>query len=91
MRQRERNQRYRSRYGITWEQAEALLNSQGHQCAICGCHLTEENRHLDHNHVDGSVAGWLCSAHNTALGHFEDGHDIELLLRVIQYALRTRH
>lgn len=86
-----RARHYRTKYGIEWEEAEALLVSQNHECRICGCKLVSGNRHLDHNHETGDVAGWLCARDNIALGTLGDGHDLERLRNLLRYAEETRH
>lgn len=57
------------RYGITQEQFDALLASQGGHCALCD---STKSFHVDHCHKTGRVRGILCVSHNTALGRFED-------------------
>lgn len=66
----------KSMYGITLEERDAMIESQGHACAIChtrdpggrkGCTF-----HIDHCHVTGTIRGMLCSNCNTALGKFQD-------------------
>jgi hypothetical protein len=59
----------RTRFGLTFEQVEALLMKQGHTCAICraeGVKLV-----VDHDHATGRVRGMLCSPCNTALNRAE--------------------
>ncbi len=38
---------------------------------------------LDHNHIDGSVRGWICSSCNTSIGKFYD--DPAILQRAIDW------
>ena len=66
-------------YGITSEQAEAMLASQAGLCAICRQPLTLSRSdkslptaHVDHDHRTGTVRGLLCYACNHGLGHFKD-------------------
>lgn len=49
-------------FGITLEQYEELLKTQGGGCAICGRTAEEEGRNLavDHSHKDGRIRGLLC-------------------------------
>jgi predicted nucleic acid-binding Zn ribbon protein len=71
-------------YGITIEEFEARLASQGNRCAIC---RTEEwsgkGPHVDHDHATGHVRGVLCHKCNLGLGKFND--DPELLRAAIRY------
>lgn len=80
--------RQRSRvkiYDMSVEEYDALLDSQGHACAIC--RKTEPGGkgrwHIDHNHETGRVRGLLCAMCNVGLGNFYD--DIALLGGAIKY------
>lgn len=65
-------------YGLSKEQYEELLSTQGHCCAICGLPegATIAGRKLrlsvDHCHDSGKVRGLLCSNCNNGLGRFKD-------------------
>lgn len=63
-----------SRYGITLEDRQAILEHQGGICAICGC--PEDENHalwVDHDHGgDREVRGLLCPLCNSAIGLFRD-------------------
>lgn len=63
-----------SQYGITFEEKEAILASQGFACAICKTELLLKDRrtHIDHDHRTGAVRGLLCSDCNTGLGFYKD-------------------
>lgn len=71
------------RYGLTMSQYEAMSESQGGLCAICGRHETaiatdgKTVRRLcvDHNHSTGQIRSLLCSACNKAIGEFGEGLD----------------
>lgn len=59
------------RYGITPEQWQAMWESQGEACAICG--TASDRPHVDHDHKTGVVRGILCHHCNVGLGHaFDD-------------------
>jgi hypothetical protein len=71
----------RSRYGITPEQYDHLLQFQGHACAMCAEPFLENSViFVDHDHeccpgekrsCGWCVRGLLCLSRNTALGHIE--------------------
>lgn len=77
------NYRYRSRFGITLDQYEAMLDSQGGGCAICGSRPQEGEPRLavDHDHdccpaskksCGKCVRGLLCGRCNRGIGYFDD-------------------
>jgi hypothetical protein len=57
------------RYGITAEEADAMLAAQGGMCAICE---VEPAVHVDHDHVTGRIRAMLCFNCNGGLGNFRD-------------------
>jgi hypothetical protein len=69
-------------FGISLNEYNSMLDSQGGVCAICG---TKENRNLavDHDHNTGKIRGLLCTNCNTAIGSFKD--DINIMERAINY------
>lgn len=77
----QRRYRVQSRYGITWEEYEAIKEVQGGKCYLCQ-RATGKSRALsvDHDHsleVDGkvtrqSIRGLLCDTCNRTIGHFRD-------------------
>lgn len=79
------------KYGLSEQDFDDMLSSQGFKCAICriGVERTETNKHtkktlvVDHCHDTGVVRGILCSKCNRGLGHFDD--QIELLEQAINY------
>lgn len=66
-------------YGLTEEDYEKMLHSQGYACKIC---KTEEpnGKHkrfvVDHCHVTGKVRGLLCDRCNQGIGKLYDNPDI---------------
>lgn len=81
-----RKSHLKRKYGITVEEADALLEKQGGKCAICS--VTEGDSrgfrmHIDHDHATGVVRGILCNLCNSGLGQFRDNPD--LLTKAIAY------
>jgi hypothetical protein len=83
----------RRKFGLSLEQAEALLVSQGGVCALCGQPIGGWGRRgggvVDHCHTTGRVRGILHSLCNTGLGAFRDSS--ELLRRAIGYLEKSPH
>lgn len=69
--------RYKSRYGLTLDEVNALL-AKG--CEICGSFI---KLHIDHNHKTKQVRGCLCDRCNRGLGYL--GDNINLLLKAAEY------
>ena len=83
-----RNQRLanlKNKFGLTEDQYDELLATQGGGCAICGRTPAEMGKTLpvDHCHANGHVRGILCSSCNTGIGMF--GDDVERLRSAIKY------
>lgn len=77
-------QRREREYGLTQEQAEALVTAQGGGCGVCREPLSDLlAAHVDHCHETGRVRGILCPPCNKGLGHF--GDDPERLRRAADY------
>ena len=65
------------RYGLDDAAFEALLEAQGHTCAICLDPLVRgKHLHVDHDHETGEVRGLLCHGCNTSLGGFKEDPDV---------------
>ncbi len=73
------------RYGITAEEADAMLAEQGGLCAVC---RTAPAAHVDHDHRTGRVRELLCSTCNGGLGQFKD--DPAVLRAAAGYVERHR-
>jgi hypothetical protein len=82
-------------YGMTRAQYDALLESQGGGCAICG---REEDRQVDgtsqllavdHDHESGEVRGLLCRQHNMMVGQSNDSP--EALRKAADYLDQPHH
>lgn len=78
-----RSYHLKARYGITAEDAEALLVAQDGLCAICRKAPAD---HVDHDHRSGAVRALLCFNCNGGLGQFKD--DVERLRRAVAYLER---
>lgn len=64
---------FRFRYGISKEDAQALIEKAYHKCQICSSEFSKESPpHIDHNHTTGKVRGVLCRTCNSGLGFFKD-------------------
>lgn len=73
----------KSKYGLTKEQYEELLEKQGGICAICRQPETRTTKagvtmllHVDHCHNSGKIRGLLCHRCNSALGLFMESSEI---------------
>lgn len=77
---RDRKARIKWLYGLSVEEVDAMLASQGYKCANVGCDQTPETQpkgvlRIDHCHTTGKVRGLLCHQCNAALGLLKDSHD----------------
>jgi Recombination endonuclease VII len=75
-----RDYELRKKYGITIDEYEALLATQGGHCAVCPA---TEGLDVDHSHETGKVRGILCGPHNRALGLL--GESPLVLLKLVDY------
>jgi hypothetical protein len=83
--------RTKYKYGITQEDYDKILASQGGVCAIChkgheiknGWGMVVTKLFIDHNHKTNKARGLLCQKCNIVLGASED--NIEVLLAAIEY------
>ena len=68
-----RRTRLRAGYGLSVEDYDDLLETQGGVCAICqGVCPTGRRLAVDHCHVSGVVRGLLCAMCNRSLGLLRD-------------------
>lgn len=82
-----RNRNLLTRYGITTEEFNQLLESQDDACAIC--EKKEVSRFVvDHCHDKGHIRGILCCNCNKALGKF--GDTIEGVTKVLRYLEKAK-
>ena len=76
-------------YGITPEERDQLLVSQGNKCAVCGSdEPCGKGWHVDHCHSSGKVRGVLCNHCNLMLGYARDNS--ATLQAAIQYLERGK-
>jgi hypothetical protein len=66
----QRRHSLKKRYGLTFDQFDAMLARQGGACAACG--LVAKKWHVDHDKADGHVRGLLCHKCNIVLGFLGD-------------------
>jgi len=73
-------------YGITHEDYELLLKTQGGKCAICRrAPLDGVTLHIDHDHVTLKIRGILCGSCNRLIGIA--GESVVRLRSAINYLL----
>lgn len=68
---RNRSARFERLYGVTIDQYESMVESQGGLCARCGQKPATMRLAVDHCHVTGAVRMLLCGPCNTWLGRLE--------------------
>lgn len=86
-----RSAQYKRKYGITYEEVQALKQGCNYTCEVCGLQETQALRgtlFVDHCHKTGRVRGMLCQRCNTILGQCEDS--IETLKAAVTYLERFK-
>lgn len=87
-RKRRKKNGLKLKFGINFDQYEAMLHEQDYVCIICkkkdNC---GRDLAVDHNHITGKIRGLLCTDCNTGLGLFDD--NVELLEKAINYLKRN--
>ena len=85
-----KNYRNKSRYGLTTEERETLIDSVDRCCEVCGAEERFESRGLfiHHNHDTGEVEGVLCNTCNGAAGLL--GDDFERAYALFNFLGRKR-
>ncbi len=82
-----RSQFLKRKYGMTFDEFEAMLSDQNNACAICGTKEPSSGRdrrfHVNHDHKTGEVRGLLCKSCNIALGEVKE--NIHILQAMIEY------
>lgn len=69
LKEKNKNAKLKSRYGITREQYDNLLEAQNKKCFIC---KNEKKLVVDHDHTSGKTRKLLCDSCNKGLGSFKD-------------------
>lgn len=85
-----RGNHLKRKFGITLEQYDAMLLSQGNCCAVCKSPEPGGmgSFHVDHCHDTGKIRSLLCIMCNTALGRVKDNP--ELLEALAAYVRQHR-
>ena len=85
------NRNLQQKYGITYDDYDALFAKQEGKCAICGTKDPggKGRFHVDHCHTTGAVRGLLCHHCNTMLGLAKDS--TETLNKAISYLNDNHH
>lgn len=86
-----RRSKLKSRYGVTPEQFDEMVERQAGLCAICSVSLksdVDRFAHVDHCHETMIFRGVLCAPCNKGLGHFRD--DVDRLTAAALYLIRAR-
>ncbi len=85
-----------SKYGLTVEEVEAMIDAQGGLCAICRLRPVSmelvtrkdaERTCIEHDHLTNKVRGVTCLCCNLILGYAND--DPAILARAIEYLKRA--
>lgn len=75
--------------GITLEERDSLLASQGGVCACCKTNNpgSKKGWHTDHCHTSNKIRSVLCAQCNISLGHLKENREkiLQLLDYVINY------
>lgn len=87
-----RDRQLRSKYGLSADDVEEMIATQGGRCKICRSLLgaTKTDRpNVDHNHETGAVRGILCHPCNVGIGCFHD--DPKRLVAAMGYLIENGH
>lgn len=86
----------KTRYNITLDQYNEMLQKQNGKCDICGCkesalhNTTKKVQRLavDHCHITGKVRGILCQDCNRGIAKFKE--DVSLFDKAKEYILKHK-
>lgn len=89
-RDRARDRYLQRHYGITLDEYNALLASQGGGCRSCGGAPTGRHNtfRVDHDHETGQIRGLLCDSCNLAIGKL--GDTVEGVEGALDYLIAAR-
>lgn len=79
----------RTKFNLTPDQYQKMLEAQNGVCAICGksekmkMNGVVKRLSVDHDHKTGTIRGLLCNSCNNGLGNYQDSPD--LLTKAIDY------
>jgi hypothetical protein len=89
VRERERLHKWKSKYGVSLEQWQAMFDKQGGRCAGCMILFGKERRNIpciDHNHETGVFRGLLCHSCNRSLGLLKESiTTLQTLILYLQF------
>jgi hypothetical protein len=88
VRQKSKEAKRKTRYGVDKEAYARMLAEQNGKCAICDFVFDQNGRkgekpNVDHCHKTGAVRALLCNSCNVAIGNLND--DTDLLRSAIAY------
>lgn len=66
----------RREFGISLEEYQAMHDTQGGVCAICGMAETGKTLAVDHCHTSGKIRGLLCGRCNPAVGFLRESPEL---------------
>lgn len=92
LKQEQANNGFKKRYGITLQERDAMVEAQGHKCAVCerderdlvAMKKGARVLHVDHCHKTGKVRAMLCFKCNLLVGVIENASK-DALMRVAKY------
>ncbi len=96
IKEHDRKQSLKSKFGITLEQYDAMGEAQDWKCYGCGCEPTNKRFAVDHDHkccpgqksCGKCLRGLLCGNCNTALGLLKE--KVQTMLNLIKYVEKYR-
>lgn len=71
VRMRAKDNHYRRRFGVSWDEIMSMLEKQEFMCAICNTDLSDTKLVADHCHTTGKIRGILCNQCNIWLAPLE--------------------
>lgn len=77
----------KTQFGITLDEYDVMLSTQGGRCAICECRPRTRRLAVDHNHKTGAIRGLLCMRCNHKL--LGAAHDNPAILRRAAFYLEN--